>query len=77
MLDCCVVVFVMFAFFAKISFFFSFLLLKAGNNRAVINEAKGYIEYHFKIKDMGPVKTMLGMNIYHNVLMAYLPWINL
>ena len=41
-------------------------LLKAGNNRAVINEAKGYIEYHFKIKDMFPVKTMLGMNIYHN-----------
>ena len=42
-------------------------LLKAGNNRAVINEAKGYIEYHFKIKDMCPVKTMLGINIYHNV----------
>ena len=43
-------------------------ILKAGNNRAVINEVKGYIEYHFKIKDMCPVKTMLGMNIYHNVL---------
>ena len=43
-------------------------ILKAGDNHAVINEAKGYIEYHFKIKDMCPVKTMLGMNIYHNVL---------
>ena len=43
-------------------------ILKAGNNRAVINEVKGYIEYHFKIKDMSPVKTMLSINIYHNVL---------
>ena len=42
-------------------------ILKAGNNRAVINEVKGYIEYLFKIKDMFPVKTMLGINIYHNV----------
>ena len=48
-------------------------ILKAGNNRAVINEVKDYIEYHFKIKDMFSVKTMLGINIYHNVLMAYLP----
>ena len=42
-------------------------ILKAGNNRAVIYEVKGYIEYHFKIKDMCPVKTMLGNSIYHNV----------
>jgi Reverse transcriptase (RNA-dependent DNA polymerase) len=42
-------------------------ILIAGNNRALINEFKGYIEYHFKIKDMGPVKTMLGINICHNV----------
>ena len=33
-------------------------ILIAGNNRSLINEVKGYIEYHFKIKDMGPVKTM-------------------
>ena len=43
-------------------------ILKAGNNRAVINEVKDYIEYHFKIKNISPVKTMLGINIYHNVL---------
>ena len=41
-------------------------ILKAGNNRAVINEVMGNIEYHFKIKDMCSVKTMLGINIYHN-----------
>ena len=41
-------------------------ILKARNNRAVINEVKGYIEYHFKIKNTSPVKTMLGINIYHN-----------
>jgi hypothetical protein len=34
-------------------------ILIAGNNRALINEDKGYIEYHFKIKDIGPKKTML------------------
>ena len=43
-------------------------ILIAGNNRALIDEVKGYIEFHFKIKDMGPVKTMLGINICHNVL---------
>ena len=43
-------------------------ILKAGNNRAVINEVKDYIEYHFKIKNISTVKTMLGINIYHNVL---------
>ena len=43
-------------------------ILIAGNNRSLINEVKGYIEYHFKIKDLGPVKTMLGINISHNVL---------
>ena len=32
----------------------------------MINEVKGYIEYHFKIKNTSPVKTMLGINIYHN-----------
>ena len=42
-------------------------ILIAGNNRALIDEVKGYIEFHFKIKDMGPVKTMLGINICHNV----------
>ena len=31
-------------------------------------KVKGYIEYHFKIKDMCSVKTLLGINIYHNVL---------
>jgi Reverse transcriptase (RNA-dependent DNA polymerase) len=35
-------------------------ILIAGNNRALINEVKSYIWYHFKIKDMGPVKTMLN-----------------
>ena len=34
----------------------------------MINEVKDYIEYHFKIKNISPVKTMLGINIYHNVL---------
>jgi len=43
-------------------------ILRVGNNRSLINEVKGYIEYHFKIKDLGPVKTMLGINISHNVL---------
>ena len=42
-------------------------ILIAGNNRALIDEVKGYIEFHFKIKDMGPVKTMLNNNICHNV----------
>jgi Reverse transcriptase (RNA-dependent DNA polymerase) len=37
-------------------------ILIAGNNHALINGFKGYIEYHFKIKDMGSVKTMLGIN---------------
>ena len=31
-------------------------ILIAGNNRSLINEVKGYIEYHFKIKNLGPVK---------------------
>jgi Reverse transcriptase (RNA-dependent DNA polymerase) len=43
-------------------------ILIALKNRALINEFKSYIEYHFKIKDMGPVKTMLGTNISHNIL---------
>jgi Reverse transcriptase (RNA-dependent DNA polymerase) len=43
-------------------------ILIAGNNRALINKVKGYIEYHFKIKNMGPVKLMLGINIKHNLL---------
>jgi len=43
-------------------------ILRVGNNRSLINEVKGYIEYHFKIKDLGPVETMLGINISHNVL---------
>jgi Reverse transcriptase (RNA-dependent DNA polymerase) len=43
-------------------------ILIAGNNRSLINDVKGYIEYHFKIKDLGSVKTMLGINISHNVL---------
>ena len=33
-------------------------ILIAGNNRALIDEVKGYIEFHFKIKDMGPDKTI-------------------
>jgi Reverse transcriptase (RNA-dependent DNA polymerase) len=41
-------------------------ILIIGNNRALINKVKGYIEYHFKIKTMGLVRIMLGMN--HNVL---------
>ena len=45
-------------------------ILKAGNHRAVINEVKGYIEYHCKIKDMCPVKTTLGININHNVFLS-------
>ena len=43
-------------------------ILIAGNNCALINEAKAYIEFHFKIKNLSPVKTMLGINISHNVL---------
>jgi hypothetical protein len=34
----------------------------------ILNEVKSYIEYHFKIKDLGSVKTMLDINISHNVL---------
>ena len=43
-------------------------ILIAGNNRSLINDVKGYIEHHFKIKDLGPVRTMLGINSSHNVL---------
>ena len=43
-------------------------ILRVVNNRSLIKVVKGYIEYHFKIKDLGPVKTMLGINISHNVL---------
>jgi len=38
-------------------------ILIAGNNRSLINVVKGYIEYHFKIKNLGPIKTMLGINM--------------
>ena len=41
-------------------------ILIAGNSRVLINEVKRYIEEHFQIKDLGPVKTMLGINISHN-----------
>jgi Reverse transcriptase (RNA-dependent DNA polymerase) len=43
-------------------------ILIAGNSRALINEVKGYNKYHFKIKNMGSVKTMISINISHNVL---------
>ena len=33
----------------------------------LINEVKRYIEEHFQIKDLGPVKTMLGIIISHNI----------
>jgi hypothetical protein len=42
-------------------------ILIAGNSRVLINEVKRYIEEHFQIKDLGPVKTMLGINISHNI----------
>jgi Reverse transcriptase (RNA-dependent DNA polymerase) len=42
-------------------------ILIAGNNRALFNKVKVCIGYHFKIKDMGPVKPMLDININHNV----------
>jgi Reverse transcriptase (RNA-dependent DNA polymerase) len=42
-------------------------ILIAGNNRSLINEVKGNIEYHFKIKNLGPVKIMLGINISHDI----------
>ena len=38
-------------------------ILTAGKSRALINEVKRYIEEYFQIKDLGPVKTMLGINI--------------
>ena len=38
-------------------------ILTAGKSRALINEVKRYIEEHFQIKDLSPVKTMLGINI--------------
>ena len=31
-------------------------ILTAGKSRALINEVKRYIEEHFQIKDLGPVK---------------------
>ena len=42
-------------------------ILTAGKSRALINEVKRYIEEHFQIKDLGPVKTMLGINIRCNI----------
>jgi Reverse transcriptase (RNA-dependent DNA polymerase) len=42
-------------------------ILTAGKSRALINEVKRYIEEYFQIKDLGPVKTMLGINISHNI----------
>ena len=42
-------------------------ILIAGNSRVLINEVKRYIKEHFQIKDLGPVKTMLGINISHNI----------
>jgi Reverse transcriptase (RNA-dependent DNA polymerase) len=38
-------------------------ILTAGKIRALINEVKRYIDEQFQIKDLGPVKTMLGINI--------------
>jgi hypothetical protein len=42
-------------------------ILTAGKSRALINKVKRYFEEHFQIKDLGPVKTMLGINISHNI----------
>jgi Reverse transcriptase (RNA-dependent DNA polymerase) len=41
-------------------------ILTAGKSRALISEVKRYIKEHFQIKDLGPVKTMPGINISHN-----------
>ena len=42
-------------------------ILTAGKSQALINVVKRYIEEHFQIKDLGPVKTMLGINISRNI----------
>jgi Reverse transcriptase (RNA-dependent DNA polymerase) len=42
-------------------------ILISENSRALINEVKRYIEEHFQIKVLGSVKTMLGINISHNI----------
>jgi hypothetical protein len=42
-------------------------IFTAGKSQAFINVVKRYIEEHFQIKDLGPVKTMLGINISRNI----------
>jgi hypothetical protein len=42
-------------------------IFTAWKSQAFINVVKRYIEEHFQIKDLGPVKTMLGINISRNI----------
>ena len=42
-------------------------IFTAGKSQALINVVKRCIEEHFQIKDLGPVKTMLGINISRNI----------
>ena len=42
-------------------------VLTAGKSQALINVVKRCLEEHFQIKDLGPVKTMLGINISRNI----------
>ena len=42
-------------------------VLTAGKSQALVNVVKHCLEEHFQIKDLGPVKTMLGINISRNI----------
>ena len=42
-------------------------IFTAGKSQALINVVKRYIEEHIQIKDLGPIKTMLGINISRNI----------
>ena len=42
-------------------------ILIAGNSMDLIKEVKQFLADNFKIKDMGPVKTMLGINVRHDI----------
>ena len=43
-------------------------MLIAGSGINIINHVKSFIESHFSIKDLGPVQTILGINVANNLV---------
>src|SRR5882757_3418989 len=41
-------------------------MLLAGNSRELMEEAKGWLAKHFKIKDMGYLKLVVGLEVIRN-----------